>query len=242
MASSFSHYGQKIRQIYRTHGFKQTVRKSLSRAVKPVYRRFEVVITTRSFKYYPDIDSTGDLTIEPIDQRRLSTLQAFIDEHPRINGARLLNLFRNGYRGFFAMRAGIPIGYIWWVDNQIPRERNHPDLQQFGIDLADDEVYTFDLYIEPESRGRGAATEFVRRVDHTLRERGYVRSYGNVMASNIGARVLYRILGSKDLRQHTCRRIMSFLLISDGRLLVKNTKKSPYRAIGYRELWSFRRL
>ena len=162
-----------------------------------------------------------------------------VEKHSDIGVATLStmrNYLENGFQGVIFVRDNVAVGFAWWTDAEVPTDRQHPAVERLGIPLGPGEVLYFDFFLEPGSRGDGTSAEFVHHLTQLLRDRGYARAYGSVDADNIGGRVLWKIIGCEDLRRYRCVRILSFFLVVNGRLYVKNGTRSRPHTFDYRRL------
>ncbi len=143
---------------------------------------------------------------------------------------KLASYTHSKYRCFIALRDGMPIGHIWWVDARGVREHGHPQLVRLGVQLEDKDTYLFDFVILPEYRGGGNATEFLKKVQDELRRRGYERALGFVAPKNKQARWFYGLQGWRDVKTVTAYRLLALVLVSDAGIFVKNgSRSSPHQ-------------
>ncbi len=99
------------------------------------------------------------------------------------------------------------VGDVWYVSRQTARHpRVHPHLDWFGIDLKDDEVYMFDMYVDAGKRGGGLTTYFHGSVLQMMRRKGVRTSYGCYVAKNIPAMWMHRLIGYTELPRCIVRR------------------------------------
>ena len=99
------------------------------------------------------------------------------------------------------------VACYWWTDGTMPP---HRDLREFGlgIDLGPADVYGFDLYVHKAHRAGGTANEVLYLVETALRERGFERLWGWVVAGNRGARWTYDARGYRPAWQVERTRVL----------------------------------
>lgn len=119
--------------------------------------------------------------------------------------------FSKGYRGLAMVRDGKAVGALWYVSRDMARTPEiHPDVQRFKIDLADKEVYMFDMHVGAEQRGGGLATFVLNSALHHLYDKGFHKAYGYYSAGNIPALWVHRLLGYKELPHFIVRRFLLY--------------------------------
>ncbi len=125
-----------------------------------------------------------------------------------------------GTRGWAAEYAGEIIGYVFWAPGTDRSGASaHADLEWLPMRPTADEVYTFDYFVVPASRGKGGV--FCRHVQQAQRELGFTRSYGYVYLDNRPALWLYRTVGWKELGRLDEQKLLAAkLTVVDGRLYV----------------------
>jgi hypothetical protein len=97
----------------------------------------------------------------------------------------LYNL-KMGYRGFAIARRKEIIGDIWYFANdQSMHKAVHPHIQQFCIKLSKNDVYAFDLFIDPKERGNNIATALQNSAMFSLYQKGFLKAYVYCWADNI---------------------------------------------------------
>lgn len=96
-----------------------------------------------------------------------------------------------GYGGFVAFAGGEPAGCYWWVDRKMRPVHRELTSRGLGIELGPRDVYGFDLFLLPEFRGGGRASDLAYQVESRLRDRGFERLLGGVDERNLMARWLY---------------------------------------------------
>ena len=109
--------------------------------------------------------------------------------------------------------------------------------RRFDIQLGARDAYLFDFFIQPEHRGGGSANEFMTRIEAELGRLGYERLLGCVDVENKQARWLYRLLGWEDLRTYHCWTLLSFLLITNRALFVRNGPQDSPHGFDYRQVY-----
>ncbi len=116
-----------------------------------------------------------------------------------------------GYRMFALLRDGKMIGDLWYVTRDMGRiDGIHPHLQWFGIDLADKDVYLFDLQVDVDQRWGGVTNYFLSTVLHLMKGRGMKKAYGCFVAHNTSSVWMHRLIGYRELPRFIVRRIFLY--------------------------------
>jgi GNAT superfamily N-acetyltransferase len=77
-----------------------------------------------------------------------------------------------------------------------------------GVELGVGDIYGSDLFLLEEHRGGGAAADFLRQIEASLRDRGYRRSWGYVVSDNRPARWIYSTRKYAPMWTVTRRRVL----------------------------------
>jgi GNAT superfamily N-acetyltransferase len=158
----------------------------------------------------------GTVRLEEAGTRHLPLLAQF--NRRQCNTSRTQRFARGlaeGRRGLLGFRDGELIGYFWWHDAALAAGGFY--LTRFGVRLAEDEMYGYDLFIAPEHRGRGTPVAFVAAVEAELARLGYRRMYGFVDGRNVPARWLWATRGHQVVMRARTRRILRCVMLVDGR-------------------------
>jgi GNAT superfamily N-acetyltransferase len=163
---------------------------------------------------------------EPAETRMIEVVEAQPAHLPLLaeinrrecNTSRTLH-FENGLaqgrHALLGFREGRVIGWFWWHDHT--QTVYGFELSRFGLDLAPDEVYGYDLFIVPEERGQGRPAAFLAGVEAELARLGYRSMLGFVESWNRPARWLYATHGYEVVTRCQTRTILRRLLHVDGR-------------------------
>ncbi|HST39710.1 MAG TPA: hypothetical protein VLK58_09390 [Conexibacter sp.] len=137
----------------------------------------------------------GQVRIEPLQRRHLPALAELNRERGDVEGdARFEADVAAGYGGMVGFVGDALACCYWWCDGTMPRHRDMR-LLGLGIELGEGDVYGFDLYVDKRHRAGGTANDFLYQVESGLRERGFARLYGYVVADNRMARWTYDARG-----------------------------------------------
>lgn len=137
----------------------------------------------------------ADVRLERLERRHLPALAELNRERGDLEGdARFAADLDAGYGGFVGVRGDVPIAFYWWADGGMPEHRDMRELG-LGIRLGPHDVYGFDLYVHKQHRSGGTANEILHQVETALRERGFERLWGWVVADNGSARWTYEARG-----------------------------------------------
>ncbi len=229
----------RLKRALEAEGLVPTARKAVERLGSVLVRRFDEIVLLQDLGDEELAEPAANLQLQPLAPDALPLLAMLVEEHADIGVttvSTMRNYLENGFHGVVFLCNNVAVGFAWWTDAEVPTDRQHPAAERLGIPLGPDEALYFDFFLEPRSRGDGTSAKFVRHLTRLLRGRGYARAYGYVDADNIGGRVLWKIIGCKDLRRCRCVRILSFFLVVDGRLYMKNGKRSRPHTFDYRRL------
>jgi GNAT superfamily N-acetyltransferase len=164
------------------------------------------------------------LDVERVGDANLEELRGFLAHQQGKSAARLKLRYAQGagHIGLLARQEGRIVGHVWVAPHATPPARNHPHVTRFGLPLKPDEGYMYDMYLAPEVRGGGRGTHFLAAAHLALRAAGLRGLHGYVDAQNLPARLLYRTLGWKDGGAVSSTRVLRLLMITDGRVFVRN--------------------
>ncbi len=172
---------------------------------KSLYKSVEFVPAEKDLESLLDIPSPGDDAFEFVEVGPENFSALAFPKVSRYEYAK--NYFRKGYRMIAMVHDGIVVGDIWYVDRKMARQRTiHSDLVSFKVELRDDEVYLFDMYLNAGTRGGGQATYFHGSVLKSMRERGFRKAYGSYEIGNIPAMWMHRLIGYRELPHLELRR------------------------------------
>ena len=184
--------------------------------------------------------SRNELGIKKIDDTNISSLKSFISKYNQNKPLKVVDLYcKNGYNGFLALINNTIIGYIWWVDNKVDLKLTHPSVIRCGLTLKDDYVYTFDYYIASEFRGKGIALEVLSLIQSELKKLGYNKAIGGVVHYNLPAIFTYNVQGWKIMKELTFIELFSFILLSKGKIFLKNKWWNTTHNFDYKLILTF---
>jgi GNAT superfamily N-acetyltransferase len=163
-----------------------------------------------------DPNATPTVRLEEAGSQHLPLLAEFNRRQSNTSRTpRFASGLAGGKRALLGFRDGELIGYFWWHDATHAVDGFY--LTPFGLRLADDEVFGYDLFVAPEHRGRGTPTEFVAAVEAELVRLGYRRMYGFVDTKNVPARWLWASSGHEDVMRARTHRVLRRLMLVEGR-------------------------
>jgi GNAT superfamily N-acetyltransferase len=206
-----------LRCLYRRHGGRELLRKLMAKARSAVHSREDVVVLRKDLGDVTEMEFSESLRI---DELRPDDLPALFEFNRRRcdskASARAVADVERGYRGYAGYIGDELVGYYWWVDRDI--EPLHRDIEHYGlgIDLDERAVYGFDFFLLEEHRGGGNSVEFLHKVETRLRDLGYERLWGYVLADNKPARWLYGMRGYVPVRKVAARRVLTRRVPIDG--------------------------
>jgi len=137
------------------------------------------------------------------------------------------NLAR-GYGAFAVIRNTEVLGDVWYVSSD-SWEKNckHPDLKWLGLRLAPREAYMFDMFTDPQKRGKGLVNYLFNCSLEALKKRGFERVYGYYEVDNLPALWMNRTMGFKERQRIKLKKFFSLtkaeVINSPNCLRKKNT-------------------
>ena len=183
-----------------------------------LYKSEELVPTQRDLDSLPSVTLPKGENLQILDLGEADYYSQNLSYPLRSRRERAENYFRRGYRTFVLVQDGRVLCDLWYVTRATGRiPFLHPHVKWFGLNLADDEVYLFDMQMEVGQRGAGLSTAFHGRVLQMLRDRGFRKAYGCYVAKYIPALWMHRLIGYQELPHCQVRR---FFLFANGK--VKN--------------------
>jgi len=181
-----------------------------------LYKSEEVVTTIMDLSSIKPIKLRGnhqDVTYH--DMKGDTDKTIFASHGKRSRAKKCLNYLNNGYRAFCATSDGNIIADIWYTSPATDvYSLVHPHVKLFNLELNENDVYMFDMFVTPEYRGDGFATEFMHRALCHMRDTGFVKSYGYFSTENISALWTHRILGHKELNRFRMERFFVHLKVT----------------------------
>lgn len=230
---------RKIADSYSQYGLMGFIARMMSVLT---FRKFIVVdhiIMHKSLDRLKEYTPPKKLRILPLEECNILMFKEFCKNNDcTLKDAKILNsILKNNLKGFVATINQEMIGYIWWTDNQIPLIDNHPHLIRYGLNLRDDDVYTFDFFIINKYRGSGNAVEFLTTVEFRLKDLGFRKVYGQVSVDNKPARWLYKLIGYEEGRIVTNYIIFKLILITNNRVFIRNNELYSSYCFDYRPLF-----
>jgi len=137
----------------------------------------------------------GTVRLEPIERRHLPALRELNAERGDLDGdARFAADLDAGYSGYAGFHGERLIACYWFSDASMPPHRDMRRLG-LGIELGPRDAYGFDLYVHKQHRAGGTVNDMLYQVETALRERGFERLWGWVVAENRSARWVYGARG-----------------------------------------------
>jgi len=123
-----------------------------------------------------------------------------------------------GNSGFAIVRGDRIIGDMWYYRSDSSKKVDlHFDVKLLGIKKwEDDFVYTFDIYIPPEERGKNLAAAFQNNAMYALRKKGVLKAYTYFWSDNIPSIWITRVINKwKELETLEMSRFFFFLKGAD---------------------------
>lgn len=187
---------RRLRRYVNTNGARRTAAAIGRLLLGLVYMEVRLIVLVKDLSAIVEPRRDGGLRVEDVGPGRLSELAELNRRRGRPEVQRLLERYlEQGFHGFVAYRGEELIGYYWWVDREVPVEYTDTHKLGLGIELGDGDVYGSHFFLLEEHRGGGTATDFLFKVERSLRDRGYVRLWGYVSGGNRPAQWVYSTRG-----------------------------------------------
>lgn len=133
---------------------------------------FRAYLARAVTNYADEISRANDLTPDVAQSQAEATFRRLLPEgHPRQEDQYMFSVVDEAERR---------VGMIWFG---IRRDRKRPY------------AYIWDIYLEPDTRGKGYGEQVMRQVEDRVRDLGYDHIALNVFGHNLPARKLYERLG-----------------------------------------------
>ena len=114
-----------------------------------------------------------------------------------------------GFGAYVLVKGRDVVGDVWFASKRDSElSKIHPNPALLNINLGDEDVYLFDLYVPPEGREKSPAVPLLGSALNALREKGYKNAYGFFVADYVPALWVHRMLGYKELPRVTVRNIL----------------------------------
>jgi len=111
-----------------------------------------------------------------------------------------IKYFRYSSEAFFALKNNIVIGDVWFSSKSFDHGKDyHPDLAMLNFKLNKEDIYMFDMYLEPSERGSAVESSILGQAINTFQRRGFKNIFTYVMAENTPALWMTRVMGFKEL-------------------------------------------
>jgi len=207
----FRYQYENFKELVKEAGFKSTFRRCV------YFNRKMVLVEKDLTKPMPKLKH--DFEIDLILVGRGSSTQ--IDELDFLNKARALNArryLRSGFSAFLGVIGSKVIAEQWWINSSHIRNKIiHPDFKWMDLQLKEDEIYAFDLFVTPEYRGTPATNKFALTYMNEMRKAGYSKIFGSYFKDNIPSALYHRTFSFNEIRNVKFHRFF-FLMIKNGKL------------------------
>jgi len=122
-----------------------------------------------------------------------------------------VHYLEKGYGGYAIVKGQKIIGDIWFF---APDGNNtafgHPDCQWLGLQCAENQVYTFDMFLNSDERGNNLASFLQSSMLRSLHEKGFTKAYGYYWGDNIPALWIHRLVKWKEIKRLKVNRFIFF--------------------------------
>ena len=106
---------------------------------------------------------------------------------------------RNGFKGFALVSKNIIVGDIWFVTWETTHHQHlHEDVELLFLNPGEKDVYMFDMFIDPDQRGKNIAIALMGSALYALRQSGHQNAFGFFEMKNIPALWTHRTLKFKE--------------------------------------------
>lgn len=122
-----------------------------------------------------------------------------------------IHYLKKGYGGYAIVKGKNIIGDIWFFSpNSNDTTSCHSDCQRLGLHCTEDQVYTFDMFLNPNERGNNFASFLQAKALKSLREKGFTKAYGYYWGDNIPALWVHRLGKWKEIKRLKVNRFIFF--------------------------------
>jgi nicotinamide mononucleotide adenylyltransferase len=205
---------------YQYENFKGVMKEEGLKAAlhEAVYFNREMVLVERDLtKPFPKLRQNFDLAIVMIGEQNSSEIEKF-EFANKIRMLKSLAYLGKGFWAFLGVSNSKVIAEQWWTNSSnVQKNIIHPDLVWMRLNLKEDEVYAFDLFVSPEYRGTAATNKFVLGYMNELTRAGYVKIFGSYFKDNIASAWFHRVFSFEPLRNVSRYRFF-FLEIKDRKI------------------------
>lgn len=150
----------------------------LSRTLHRLYRRRRFLVLEHPLLDGGEPSLVEGVEIRPLEERDWGSLEKAVTK-------RTIERFRNrlarGRTCFLAWSGERPIGYSWIS------ERVEPEIEGLVMQLPNDALYCWDLYVMPHERNRGVGSALAHARLHHARQLGFQRAWRAVSPDNAPA-------------------------------------------------------
>jgi GNAT superfamily N-acetyltransferase len=204
-----------LRCIARADGWRASALRLLGWIAYTIFRREDrFVLAKRLTGTAPAGDAAGRVRVERAEPRHLPALAEFNRRHCNARAMRRHGQVRRDREAMLAFVGDELVGYLWCME---PRSAwDDIDVLRLGPEVAEDDVYAFEMFVAPERRGDGNASAFVIGACERLAQLGYRRVWGFVDHDNVPARWLYSTNGWTTVRRSRSWHLLSRLAVIDG--------------------------
>jgi hypothetical protein len=208
---TFRYQYENFKELMKRGGFKSALHES-------VYFNREMVLVERDLtKPLPRIKQDFDISLILLGKGSSSR----IDELNFSSKVRYLKgraYSRRGFSAFFGVIGSKVIAEQWWTSSSHIRDKIiHQDLKWIELQLKEDEIYAFDLFVAPEYRGTPTTNKFAVAYMNEMRKAGYSKLFGGYFRDNIPSAWFHRTFSFGEIRK--VKRHRFFLLeIKNGKL------------------------
>jgi len=211
MLGKFHYQYENFKGLVKERGFKSALNEA-------VYFNREIILVARDLnKPLPRLRQDFDMSLILLDKKELLKIEdlKFPDKARELKGRAYLC---SGFAAFLGVIGKNIIAELWWTNSLHIRDRIiHPDLIWMKLDLKEDEIYGFDVFVAPEYRGTPAPKMFISSYMHELKRIGYSKIFGWIFKDNIPSAWLHRILSFKEIGRVKGHRFF-FLEMKNGKL------------------------
>jgi len=135
---------------------------------------------------------------------------------------------KSGYQAVALKRADNVVGDIWYATKTgSSQDPIHPDMEWLNLFARPKDVYTFDMFLDPNERGNGMAAYLQHSALLLLKEKGFEKAYGYYMADNIPALWVHRLLKWEAIKKVYTKRFVRRWVIEEETLA--KSRATPYR-------------
>jgi hypothetical protein len=204
---------ENLKDLVKEEGFKSTLKQA-------VYFNREMILVSRDLKKpLPKVKQNFDMNLVLLDGKELSKIEGFKFPN-KVREVKARAYLRRGFAVFLGVIGSDVIAEQWWINSSHIRDGIiHQDVIWMKLDLKEDEIYAFELFVAAKYRGTPATNKFATSYMHELSKMGYSKILGCYFKDNIPSAWHHRVFKFDEIGTVKRHRFF-FLEIKNGKLSI----------------------